>query len=179
MSRLRRRDNRPEIAVRRLLHAGGLRYRVAYRIPGQRRRTIDIAIPRCKLAVYLDGCFWHGCPEHMHLPKANAEWWVAKLAMNQARDAASTAQLRGLGWTVLRFWEHEPPDRVAAAVLEAVRASHPPQPLAQLTARVDSAIGPSRTLMHGRLRVPHHDVASESLLPLATISSSRTFHHPG
>ena len=109
MSRLRRRDNRPEMAVRRLLTTAGLRYRVAYRIPGQRRRTIDIAVPRRKLAAYIDGCFWHSCPEHLHLPKANADWWVRKMEMNRARDAASTAQLEALGWTVLRFWEHESP----------------------------------------------------------------------
>ena len=138
MSRLRRRDNDPEMAVRRLLHAAGLRHRVAYRIPGQRRRTVDVAIPGCKLAVYLDGCFWHGCPEHMHLPKANRNWWVRKLAMNRARDAASTAQLRDLDWTVLRFWEHEPPDRVAAAVLDQVCRSRPGDEAARLRARVEA-----------------------------------------
>ena len=121
MSRLRRRDNGLEMVVRRLLHAAGLRYRVAYRIPGQRRRTIDIAVTRRKIAVYIDGCFWHSCPEHRHLPKSNVEWWVRKMAMNRARDAASTAQLKALGWTVLRFWEHEPPGLVAAAIVAAAR----------------------------------------------------------
>ena len=117
MSRLRRRDNRPEMAVRRLLYARGLRYRVCFRIPEQRRRTIDIAFVGARLAVYIDGCFWHGCSQHQHMPKANAAWWVQKLATNRARDAAAAAQLEGLGWTVLRFWEHEDPEAVVTAIV--------------------------------------------------------------
>ncbi|MEX5718582.1 very short patch repair endonuclease [Geodermatophilus maliterrae] len=120
MRRVRKRDNGPEMAVRRLLHAAGYRYRVAYRIPGQRRRTIDIAFPRNRIAVYIDGCFWHGCPEHLHLPHANTEWWERKLAGNRARDASATEQLIGLGWTVLRFWEHEAPEDVVARIADAV-----------------------------------------------------------
>jgi DNA mismatch endonuclease (patch repair protein) len=116
MSRLRRRDNGPEMAVRRLLRAGGIGYRVCLRVPGQRRRTIDIAFPGARLAVYVDGCFWHGCPLHLHVPKANHEWWTAKLAMNAARDAAVVEQLTELGWTVLRFWEHEPAEDVVARI---------------------------------------------------------------
>lgn len=96
MSRLKRRDNHPEMAVRRLLHASGLRYRVAYPIPGQRRRTVDIAFTRAKVAVYIDGCFWHGCPAHGTSPRAHAGWWADKIAANRARDASSTAQLEGL-----------------------------------------------------------------------------------
>lgn len=118
MSTLSRRDNAPEMAVRRALYATGMRYRVCFRVPGQRRRTIDIAFLGAKLAVYIDGCFWHSCPEHCHLPKANRQWWTAKLAMNRARDAAVNAQLDALGWTVLRFWEHEDPDAVAAHIAE-------------------------------------------------------------
>lgn len=99
-----------------MLYARGFRYRVCFRIPGQRRRTIDIAFVRARLAIFIDGCFWHGCPDHQHMPKANASWWAKKMAMNRARDAAATAQLHGLGWTVLRFWEHEAPDDVVATV---------------------------------------------------------------
>ena len=117
MSTMRRRDNTPEMAVRRLLHARGARYRVCFRIPEQRRRTIDIAFPGARLAVYIDGCFWHGCPAHGHLPKANRDWWTAKMAMNRARDTAVNAQLAGLGWTVLRFWEHESAEDVADLVV--------------------------------------------------------------
>ncbi|GAA1841211.1 very short patch repair endonuclease [Microlunatus capsulatus] len=116
MSRLRRRDNGPELALRRLLHASGLRYRVAWPVPGQRRRTIDIAFTRLHLAVFVDGCFWHGCPQHLHLPRTNAAWWVRKIETNRARDADVTAQLGSLGWTVMRFWEHEDPSAAAATV---------------------------------------------------------------
>lgn len=122
MSVVRKRDNHPEMAVRRLLHAAGLRYRVAWPVPGQRRRTIDIAFTRRRLAVYIDGCFWHGCPLHGTSPKANASWWAEKIAANRARDADVTAQLQSLGWTVLRFWEHEDPAAVAAAIADAVRS---------------------------------------------------------
>ena len=121
MSRLRRRDNGPELAVRRLLHAAGLRYRVTYPVPGQRRRTMDIAFTRARVAVYIDGCFWHGCPVHGTSPRANARWWADKIATNCARDLDVTAQLEALGWTVLRFWEHEDPAIVAATVERAVR----------------------------------------------------------
>ncbi|MCO7218495.1 very short patch repair endonuclease [Klenkia sp. PcliD-1-E] len=122
---MRKRDNGPEMAVRRRLHAAGLRYRVAYRVPGQRRRSIDIAFTRIKLAVFIDGCFWHGCPEHFHLPRANSARWVVKLETNQLRDLSVTAQLEGMGWTVLRFWEHEDPVDVSAAIVRAVRGSLP------------------------------------------------------
>ncbi len=117
MSTVRRRDNGPEMAVRRALRARGVGYRVCFRVPSQRRRTIDIAFVRARLAVYIDGCFWHGCPAHGHLPKANREWWTAKMTMNRARDAAVNAQLAELGWTVLRFWEHESPEDVADLIL--------------------------------------------------------------
>ncbi len=127
MSTVRKRDNGPEMAVRRLLHARGARYRVCFRIPEQRRRTIDIAFVGARLAVYIDGCFWHGCPQHLHVPKANSDWWVAKLAMNQARDASATAQLQALGWTVLRFWEHEEAEPVVCVILEQLAKNRPPR----------------------------------------------------
>ena len=79
------------------------------------KTSIDPA--RLRLAVYDDGCFWHGCPQHLHLPRANAEWWVRKIETNRARDRDVTAQLRCLGWTVLRFWEHEDPAAVSAQVV--------------------------------------------------------------
>ena len=116
MSRLKQRDNGPELAVRRLLHRSGLRYRVTWPVPGQRRRTIDIAFTRARLAVYIDGCFWHGCPVHGTSPKSNSEWWAEKIAANRARDADVTAQLEALGWTVMRFWEHEVPEAVVRQV---------------------------------------------------------------
>ncbi|QDO01126.1 very short patch repair endonuclease [Streptomyces sp. S1A1-8] len=122
MSRQSSRDIAAEVAVRRLLYAAGLRYRVHVPVPGMLRRTIDIAFTRAKVAVIMDGCFWHGCPEHATKPKANVEWWQAKLAKNIARDVETTDYLTAEGWTVLRFWEHESPehvaDRVAACVAE-------------------------------------------------------------
>jgi DNA mismatch endonuclease (patch repair protein) len=84
------------------------------------RRKIDIAFTRMKLAVLIDGCFWHGCPEHATSPKANAQWWRQKLDRNVERDKETNAQLLSEGWTVLRFWEHEPPDAVMRLVAAAV-----------------------------------------------------------
>ncbi|MFJ8508114.1 very short patch repair endonuclease [Streptomyces avermitilis] len=110
-----------ELAVRRLLHAAGMRYRVEYPVPGMPRRRIDVAFPGAKVAVLIDGCFWHGCPQHATQPKANADWWRTKLDRNMARDRETTEQLLAAGWTVLRFWEHEAPEAVAARVAEAVR----------------------------------------------------------
>ncbi|MBM9505326.1 very short patch repair endonuclease [Actinacidiphila acididurans] len=123
MSRQASRDTGPEVAVRRLLFAAGHRYRLHRPVPGLPRRTIDIVFPGPKVAVFLDGCFWHGCPKHATQPKANAEWWRAKLDRNMARDTETTSRLAEQGWTVLRFWEHEDPlsvaDRVAEVVMEA------------------------------------------------------------
>lgn len=121
MSRQNRRDTAPEVAVRRILHAGGLRYRVNAPVPGMPRRTIDIVFPKAKVAVFLDGCFWHGCPQHATSPKSNAEWWRTKLDKNMARDTETTEHLTQEGWTVLRFWEHEPVDDVASRIAAAVR----------------------------------------------------------
>ncbi|WP_173476299.1 very short patch repair endonuclease [Streptomyces sp. 150FB] len=119
MSRQLSRDTAPEIAVRKLLHGAGLRYRVNVPVPGMPRRTIDIVFGGAKIAIFMDGCFWHGCPEHATQPKANAEWWRAKLDKNMARDTETTKHLEAQGWTVLRFWEHESPAEVAQAVARA------------------------------------------------------------
>lgn len=107
MESQRRRDTAPELALRSALFASGLRFRVNYPIPGLRRRTIDIAFPKRRLAVFVDGCFWHSCPDHGVLPKSSSEWWEAKLAANAVRDRETDAHLAGLGWTVIRVWEHE------------------------------------------------------------------------
>ncbi|MFI0571292.1 very short patch repair endonuclease [Streptomyces tendae] len=128
MSRQGSRDTAPEIAVRRLLHASGLRYRVNVPVPGMPRRTIDIVFPRAKVAIFLDGCFWHGCPLHATQPKSNAEWWRTKLDKNMARDVETTGHLRDQGWTVLRFWEHEAPEDVANQVSECLTETVFPAP---------------------------------------------------
>ncbi|WP_141314552.1 very short patch repair endonuclease [Streptomyces spinoverrucosus] len=120
MSRQSSRDTAQEVAVRRLLFASGLRYRVNVPVPGMPRRTIDIVFRKAKIAVFMDGCFWHGCPEHATQPRTNAEWWRVKLDRNMARDVETTEHLRAAGWEVLRFWEHEAPGDVALRVAAAV-----------------------------------------------------------
>ncbi|KIF72201.1 DNA mismatch repair protein Vsr [Streptomyces sp. AcH 505] len=125
MSRQARRDTAPEVAVRKLLHASGYRYRLNVRVPDMPRRTVDIVFSKAKVAVFLDGCFWHGCPLHATSPKSNAEWWREKLDKNMARDTETTEHMRNLGWTVLRFWEHETPAEIADQVAAAVTAGAP------------------------------------------------------
>ncbi|MFH8790895.1 very short patch repair endonuclease [Streptomyces roseoverticillatus] len=120
MSRQASRNTTPEMAVRRLLHSAGHRYRLHSKVPGMPRRSIDIAFPGVKVAVFLDGCFWHGCPQHATSPKANADWWRQKLDRNIARDRETNEHLVEAGWTVLRFWEHQDPATVAADVAAAV-----------------------------------------------------------
>lgn len=120
----RSRDTTPELAVRRLLHASGLRYRVAARVEPDIRRTADVAFTRQRIAVLIDGCFWHGCPEHWHEPKTNVDYWRAKIERNVARDRDTDMRLAERGWRVLRFWEHEvrrDAAGVASAVEQAVR----------------------------------------------------------
>ncbi|RCG23758.1 very short patch repair endonuclease [Streptomyces diacarni] len=120
MSRQARQDTSPEVAVRKLLHAHGRRYRLHRPVPGMSRRTIDIAFPGPRVAVFVDGCFWHSCPQHATSPKANSSWWQQKLARNAQRDQETTRHLEGLGWQVLRFWEHEAPEEVAEKIARAV-----------------------------------------------------------
>jgi DNA mismatch endonuclease (patch repair protein) len=109
-------DTRPEVAVRSALHRLGYRYRKHYRpLPGV-RCEVDIAFPNRRLAILLDGCFWHGCPEHATRPVTNRDWWKSKLDKNVARDRVNDAMLFDAGWTVLRFWEHQGVNDIVAAV---------------------------------------------------------------
>jgi DNA mismatch endonuclease (patch repair protein) len=127
MSRQRRAHTAPELALRRELHRRGLRYFVDRApIRGQRRRA-DVVFPRRRIAVYVDGCFWHRCPDHATDPKNNAAWWAEKLAGNVARDRATDAALREAGWQVVRIWEHEDPVRAADRV-QAALGTDPPGP---------------------------------------------------
>ncbi|AZC14464.1 very short patch repair endonuclease [Microbacterium sp. ABRD28] len=114
----RRRDTMPELRVRKLLHAAGLRYRVDVAPIPMLRSRADIVFTRRRIAIFIDGCFWHGCPLHGTTPRANADYWVPKLARNTARDTETTATLTQAGWHVLRYWEHESPDLVAHAIVE-------------------------------------------------------------
>ena len=122
MSRQRRRDTAPELLLRRELHRRGLRFRVDHPLPGLPRRRADLLFPRARVAVFVDGCFWHACPVHRTSPVSNAAWWAEKLRRNVNRDRATDAHLRGLGWTVLRFWEHEDMAVVADVVTRAWQA---------------------------------------------------------
>lgn len=120
MARVRNRDTAAELAVRRELHRRGRRYFVQRAVlPGRRRA--DIVFPRARVAVFVDGCFWHSCPEHATSPKTNAEWWAEKLARNAARDRRTDADLRAAGWRVVRVWEHESASDAADSVEAAVR----------------------------------------------------------
>lgn len=121
MSRQGPRDTHPEWALRRRLHQRGMRYRVDAPLPGMKRRRADVLFTKSKVAVFVDGCFWHCCPEHGVAPKSNAEWWSTKLGRNVARDLETNEHLRSLGWVVLRFWEHEDMALAADRVETAVR----------------------------------------------------------
>jgi DNA mismatch endonuclease (patch repair protein) len=122
----RGRDTKAELAVRRLVHAAGLRYRVNARPEPDLRRTADLLFTRVRVAVFIDGCYWHGCPEHFSMPATNFEYWSGKIGRNRARDLETTALLEARGWLVLRFWEHEPPIAVAERIAELVRAASLP-----------------------------------------------------
>lgn len=125
MARQRRVGTKPEVVLRKLLHQAGHRYRVAYPVPGMSRRTVDIAFPGRKLAIFVDGCFWHACPEHGVSPRNNSEWWRVKLESNRQRDEETTAALEALGWTVIRLWEHEVPDPGLSRILTCLERESP------------------------------------------------------
>lgn len=118
-------DTGPELQLRRLLHAAGLRYRVNRRVSTSVNRRADVVFGPSKVAVFVDGCFWHGCPEHFRAPSTNPDYWGPKIAGNRARDAHTTAVLEAEGWLVLRFWEHENMAEAAGTVSRAVRSRHP------------------------------------------------------
>lgn len=113
--------------MRRSLHRRGLRYRVDFAPLTQlRRRRADVVFTRARVAVFIDGCWWHGCPEHFRAPKRNREWWLDKIGTNRQRDQATDEALRAAGWSVVRAWEHEDPDAVADAVERLVRERSQP-----------------------------------------------------
>lgn len=118
----RSRDTKPELEVRRRLHRLGLRYRVAIAPETALRRRADIVFTRARVAVFIDGCFWHGCPQHGRSNfNHNADYWPAKIAANTARDADTNARLSQAGWLVLRFWEHDDATEVVENIRQAVR----------------------------------------------------------
>ena len=129
MRGIRRTGTKPELALRTALHARGYRYRNDLRLdlPLGRVRP-DIAFTRRKVAVFVDGCFWHACPDHGGKPKNNEWYWSPKLERNVERDRAADAALAQAGWTVVRLWEHVPVDEAVAAVIAAVGGPRTPGP---------------------------------------------------
>lgn len=117
MSRMPRENSKPELNLRRALHKRGLRYRIHSQLPGRP----DISFGRARLAIFVDGCFWHACPEHGVLPKNNREWWRQKLESNVTRDRRKDQELAELGWTSLHIWEHTPPEQAADLVQQTRR----------------------------------------------------------
>lgn len=118
----RNRDTTPERLLRSLVHAAGLRYRVAAKPLPKMRRTADMVFRPVKVAVYIDGCFWHGCPDHFVMPRTNRPYWEDKISRNIQRDRDTDSRLAEAGWLVLRFWEHLEPQACATTVIEAVTA---------------------------------------------------------
>jgi DNA mismatch endonuclease (patch repair protein) len=123
MQAQRERDTGIERAIRSRLHARGLRYRLHQRLLGGSRREADLVFPRSRVAVFVDGCFWHGCPEHATWPKHNADFWRAKIERNVERDRDTDARLAAEGWHVVRVWEHEAVDAAVARIERAVAGS--------------------------------------------------------
>ncbi|MFF1409894.1 very short patch repair endonuclease [Streptomyces sp. NPDC058289] len=120
MSRQKSKNTGIEMTLRRALHAAGLRYRVHRRPAKGVRREADIVFGPARVAVFVDGCFWHGCPEHVTWPRRNADFWRSKIEGNRARDRDTDARLAESGWLSLRVWEHESPDEAAVRIAEAV-----------------------------------------------------------
>jgi DNA mismatch endonuclease (patch repair protein) len=121
MQRIRQKNTSAEFILRRALYALGLRYRVHVPVLSSPRRVADIAFSGLRVAVFVDGCFWHGCPEHATWPKQNAEFWRAKILANQERDRDTDARLRANGWIVVRVWEHESISEAASRIAVVVR----------------------------------------------------------
>ncbi|GAA3794270.1 very short patch repair endonuclease [Sphaerisporangium flaviroseum] len=116
------RDTKPELALRSAVHALGLRYRVSVRPLPEVRRTADLVFTKAKLAVFLDGCFWHGCPDHHTKSATNAAYWAEKIVRNRERDAETDRKLTEAGWQIMRVWEHENPKEAAVHIAEQVQS---------------------------------------------------------
>jgi DNA mismatch endonuclease (patch repair protein) len=121
----RSRDTKPELAVRRAVHGLGLRYRVGTRPLPSLRRTADLVFSKRKVAVFVDGCFWHGCPIHSTASKTNIDYWTGKILSNAHRDSETDRLLREAGWVVVRIWSHEDP-KLAAEHIQSVVLSRAP-----------------------------------------------------
>ena len=125
MSKQKSRNTGIEMALRKILHAAGYRYRVHRRPVKGVRREADLVFGPARVAVFVDGCFWHGCPEHGTWPKNNADYWRTKIETNRRRDANTDALLLEAGWLSVRIWEHEATDVAASRVIETVKERRP------------------------------------------------------
>jgi DNA mismatch endonuclease (patch repair protein) len=118
-----------ERVLRSALREEGLRFKTDARPEPDLRCTADVVFPGAKVCLFIDGCFWHGCPRHFGLPKTNSAWWGEKIAANRARDARQSRLLRRRGWRVLRVWEHQMrPESVAQVVARATKLLRGPSP---------------------------------------------------
>lgn len=122
MAAIRSRDTTPERLIRSALHRKGVRFRLGQtiRLP-DRRITPDLVFRGAGVAVFVDGCYWHGCPKHCRMPSSNQAYWEKKISSNRARDHRTNDELEQVGWVVLRFWEHESPEEVADAIAQAIK----------------------------------------------------------
>lgn len=116
MEKQKQRDTGPEVRIRSILHRAGYRFRTDCRPESSLKTRADIVFSRIKLAVFIDGCFWHSCPIHKTIPKSNTAWWLAKLEANRNRDRAADEALAEMGWKVMRVWEHEDPEKAARMI---------------------------------------------------------------
>ena len=122
MASVRQKGTQAELNLRRILHARGLRYRLHVPLLTKPRRVADIVFPSVRIAVFVDGCFWHGCPEHASWPKSNVVFWREKIETNRFRDADTDQRLNALGWKIVRIWEHENASDAANRIAELVDA---------------------------------------------------------
>ena len=118
MSRIKGKDTEPELILRKALWANGLRYRLKNKLPGRP----DIFFPARKIAIFIDGCFWHGCPDHCQIPKTNQPFWESKLSKNKSRDKEVSRVLENGGWCVIRLWEHDVKNDLSNCVKRVVEA---------------------------------------------------------
>lgn len=122
MARVRQKGTNAELSLRKALHAKGLRYRLQVPLLTKPRRVADIVLTSARVAIFVDGCFWHGCPEHASWPKSNANFWREKIETNRTRDADTALRLESLGWRVIRIWAHENVDDAAERIFQIVEA---------------------------------------------------------
>jgi DNA mismatch endonuclease (patch repair protein) len=128
MRATRQRNTAAELALRRELHAHGLRYFVDRRPLADISRRADVVFPGVRVAVFVDGCFWHGCPIHGTRPKSNADWWQKKLDTNRRRDKDTDRRLKAAGWRIVRVWEHEDAVEAARRVKSVVQGARSTKP---------------------------------------------------